>query len=270
MLIDIHSYIGNWPYRDLKGNTLHEMLRRMNRFGVDKAIVSNLNGIFYVDSQIANEELFDIINEEAEFKDRFIPYAVINPILPWWKGSLKACSEELGMKGIRIYPIYHEYNLTDNVCLEMVRMARDLDMPVGISMRMVDLRERSWLDVNKELTYNDIASLVEKVPDAKYMVLDARLTDFQERTTKRSIDILKNADILFDTVRCAGVPCKGPNGESMSYMIESFGRDKMAFGTETPFVDYCSPFIRVAAYEEADEKTRQMIWSENARRMLGI
>lgn len=270
MLIDINSYIGNWPYRDLKKNSLHEMVQRMNGFGVDKAVVSNLNGIFYVDCQIANEELHRAINTEEEFKDRFIPFATINPILPWWKRSMEACSKELGMKGIRIYPLYHEYKLTDGVCLEMVKMARDMNMPVSIPMRMVDLRERSWLDINIELTYNDIASIVEKVPDAKYMVLDARLTDFQERTTKRSIDILKNADILFDTVRCAGVPCKGPNGESMSYMIESFGPDKMAFGTETPFVDYCSPFICVAAYEEADEKTRQMIWSENARRMLGI
>lgn len=270
MLVDINSYIGNWPFRGLRGNTLDSMVNRMNKFGVDKAVVANINGIHYVDFQTANEELDSAMNSNEEFKNRFIPFATINPILPWWKDSLDICQKKFSMKGIRIYPIYHKYGITEDACIELVREARDRKMPVSIPLRMSDLREASWLDAQETLSYNDIASLVGKVPDAQYIVLDSRLTDTQPRTTERSIEILKNADILFDTVRCAGVPCKGPNGESMSYMIENFGPDKMAFGTETPFVDYCSPFIRVAAYEEADEKTKQMIWSENARRMLGI
>ena len=68
-------------------------------------------------------------------------------------------------------------------------------MPVSIPLRMIDLRERSWLDVNDELTYNDIASLVSKVPDAQYIVLDTRLTDNQEKTTEQSIEILQNETV---------------------------------------------------------------------------
>jgi hypothetical protein len=135
---------------------------------------------------------------------------------------------------------------------------------------MTDLRERSWLDVNDALTYNDIASLVSKVPDAQYMVLDARITDTQPKTTDESVKVLQAADVLFDTCRGAGVPCKGPNGESLKYLLNTFGPKKLAFATETPFVDYFSPFLRVGAFKEADDATKDLIWSGNARRMLKI
>lgn len=270
MLIDINSYIGNWPYRGLRGNTLDSMLDRMNKFGVDKAIVANVNGLTYIDFQQANEELNAAINSNDIFKNRFIPFATINPMLPWWNDSLEVCYKKFSMKGIRLYPLYHQYKLTEDPCIELVKAARDHGMPISIPLRMTDLREGSWLDVKEELTYNDIASLVEKVPDAQYIVLDARLTDTQERTTRKCIEILQNADILFDTSRGAGVPCKGPNGESLQYLLNTFGPKKLAFGTETPFIDYCSPFIRIAVFKEADEATKDLIWSGNARRMLKI
>ena len=270
MLIDINSYIGNWPYRGLRGNTLEAMLTRMNKFGVDKAVVANINGLFYVDSQLANEELNAAIHSNEAFKDRFVPFATINPILPWWRDSLEICQKKFAMKGIRLYPFYHQYEITGQSCIDLVKAARDRNMPVSIPLRMTDLRERSWLDVDKALTYNDIASLVSKVPDAQYIVLDARITDDQPKTTEKSIKILQNADILFDTTRGAGVPCKGPNGESLQYLLDTFGPKKLAFGTETPFLDYCSPFFRIAAFKEADQATKDLIWSGNARRMLKI
>jgi predicted TIM-barrel fold metal-dependent hydrolase len=270
MLIDINSYIGNWPYRGLRGNTLDSMLARMNKFGVDKAVVANINGLTYIDFQQANEELNAAINSNDIFKNRFIPFATINPVLPWWRDSLEVCHKKFSMKGIRLYPLYHQYKMTEESCIELVKAARDRNMPISIPLRMSDLREGSWLDVKEELTYNDIASLVSKVPDAQYIVLDARLTDTQERTTEQSIKILQNADILFDTSRGAGVPCKGPNGESLQYLLSTFGPKKLAFGTETPFIDYCSPFIRVAVFKEADQATKDLIWSGNARRMLRI
>jgi predicted TIM-barrel fold metal-dependent hydrolase len=242
----------------------------MDRLGVDKSIVSSLNGIFYVDCQLANEELYASIKADKSFNERIIPFAVMNPILPWWKSSLQDSSKKLGMKGIRLYPLYHHYKLTDDSCVELVKAARDLKMPVAIPLRMTDLRERSWFDVDKALSYNDIADLVAKVPDAQYMVLDARLTDGQPATTEASKKILRSADILFDTSRGSGVPVKGPNSESLKNLLDTFGIEKMAFGTETPFVDYVSPFMRVAVFEEAGDAGKDLIWSGNVRRMMKI
>ncbi len=264
MLIDINAYIGHWPFRQLKGNTLNSMIERMDGFGVDKAIVSNINGIFYKATDFANEELYEAIQSNRAFQERIIPFAVLNPALPWWKRAIEEC-QDMGMKGIRLYPLYHEYKLTDRKCIELVEAARDYNMPVAIPQRMIDTRQRSWLDVSEQLNYDDIANLVREVPDAKYMMLDTR-----HRASSEAEEILKEADILFDSTRASGTPIPGLNGASFHYLRDTFGPDKIAFGTGTPFIDYCSPFIRAAVFEEADEQTMQMIWSGNARRMLNI
>lgn len=270
MLIDMSAYVGNWPFRNLRGNTLAKMLQRMNTYGVNQAIVSNLNGIFYVDSQIANEELHQELLSEELFKDRFIPFATINPILPWWKDALNNSHKKLGMKGIRIFPLYHQYKLIDPICVDMVKAARDLGMPVSIPLRMTDLRERSWFDVDQAFNYNDIAALVKLVPDASYMILDARVTDDQVKTTDESTAILKSAKVLFDTSRGSGVPVKGPNSESLSYLLNSFGAERIAFGTETPFVDYSSPFFRLGVFGQLSDAEKSMVWAGNVQKMLKV
>ena len=91
MLIDINAYVGHWPFQQLKYNTCEALLQRMNKFGVDVSVISNLNGIFYKNTQSANEELYEEIRSNSKFKDRFIPFAVINPIYAGWRDDLETC-----------------------------------------------------------------------------------------------------------------------------------------------------------------------------------
>ena len=51
MLIDINSNIGHWPFIGTNFKTCSELLDRMNRFGVDLSVISNMNGIFYKNCQ---------------------------------------------------------------------------------------------------------------------------------------------------------------------------------------------------------------------------
>jgi uncharacterized protein len=270
MVIDINASVGHWPFRPLRGNTIAALLERMNSNGVDVSLVANINGIFYLNPQSANEELYEEIQKTGNAQKRFMPFAVINPTYADWQHDLDVCHTKLGMKGIRIYPLYHDYEITHPSCIEMVNMARDRKMPVAIPLRMIDLRQRSWLDINKELGFNEIAALVRLAPDAAYMVLDTRIRELATATENAAIAVLKNANVLFDSTRASGVPMIGPNGAGLDEIIQSFGADKVAFGTGTPFIDYLSPFIRVHVFQEADAVMKELIWSGNARKMLGI
>jgi len=270
MIIDINASVGHWPFRQLPGNTIEALLKRMNQYGVDISVVANINGIFYKNTQSANEELHASLAESRKNEGRFIPFAVINPTYPDWQYDLETSHSRLGMRGIRIYPLYHDYEITHPSCIEMVKMARDRKMPVAIPLRMIDLRQRSWLDINKELGFNDISTLAQKVPDAAYMVLDTRIREYADKTEDAAVRVLKSADVLFDTTRASGVPVTGPNGANLDDIVRTFGKDKIAFGTGSPFIDYLSPFIRIEVYREADRSLKEQIWSGNARRMLGL
>lgn len=267
MLIDINAYIGHWPFRPLQGSTLAATLERMNAYGVDKTVVANVNGIFYKDPQFSNAELHEAIGADEAFEERFIPFAVINPVLPWAGRALETCHEDYGMRGIRLYPVYHRYELSDQRCIDLVGAARDRGMAVAIPQRMVDPRQRSWMDVEETVGLGAITELVSSVPDAKYIVLDTRSA---RPPGEEALQVLQEADILFDTTRTSGVPITGFSTEDLNYLVETYGPEKIAFGTGTPFLDYCSPFIRIEVFEEGSDETKELIWSGNARRMLDV
>jgi predicted TIM-barrel fold metal-dependent hydrolase len=123
MLIDSNAYVGHWPFRQLKDNTCKGLLGRMDKFGINMSVVSNLNGIFYKNTQHANEELYDEIRSDRRFSSRFVPFAVINPAYNGWKDDFEICTDKMGMKGIRLHPIYHGYELDNPACVELVKMA---------------------------------------------------------------------------------------------------------------------------------------------------
>src|SRR5690606_2732771 len=127
-------------------NTPEALLGRMSDFDTDVSVVSNLNGVFYKNTQSANEELFDALRAKRSYANRFIPFAVINPIYNGWREDFSVSTGKMGMKGIRLYPKYHGYSLDNPFCIELVKMARDKGLPVALSLRMVDSRPSSWLD----------------------------------------------------------------------------------------------------------------------------
>lgn len=263
MLVDSNAYIGHWPFRQRKYNTCEALLERMNKFDVEVSVVSNLNGIFYKNTQPANEELYDDIKSNRHFRDRFIPFAVINPIYGGWKDDFEKCSDKMGVKGIRLYPKYHGYEMTNPSCIELVKRARDRGLPVAFSLRMVDSRPSSWMDLERktEWSLKDVMPVVKEVPDAKYLFLNIansiRLSD--EETA-----LLRKADVVMDT--------SGRAISNLGELLNKYGKDKFAFGTHSPILDYLTGLLRIESLRqaEADEKTKELLRSGNIKRILGV
>ena len=261
MLLDINAYVGHWPFKQLKFNTCEALMERMDQFNVDISVISNLNGIFYKNTQPANKELFDEIQTKKQFGERFIPFAIINPIYAGWRDDLEECRNKFGMKGIRLYPKYHDYELSDPACIELVQLAGDLDMPVAFSFRMVDRRQRSWLDIDKEWELKDIIPIVREVPDARFIFLN--LCNSTELVDEDEL-LLKNANMVIDT--------SGRSVNAFIELLERFGTEKFAFGTHSPILDYMTGLLRIDSLrdDEGDEETKNLFRSGNAKRILGI
>jgi uncharacterized protein len=255
MLIDINSYVGHWAFQQTNCNTCEA-----NKYGVDVSVVSNMNGIFYKDTQAANEELHEEIMSDRRYHGRFISFAILNPIYAGWKNDLDICHTKMGIKGIRLYPLYHDYELTDPSCIELVKSARDRGLIVAFTLRMVDSRPRSWMDINKEWSLKDIIPIIKEVPDAKYMVLNiANGTQLNDEDTK----LFKDSDIVCDT--------SGRAISNLGELLKTYGNDKFAFGTHSPILDYLTGLLRIESLRanEADEATRELIRSGNAKRIIG-
>lgn len=261
MLLDINAYVGHWPFKQVKFNTCEALMERMDQYNVDISVISNLNGIFYKNTQPANQELFDEISSDKQFRQKFIPFAVINPIYPGWKHDMEECRNKFGMKGIRLYPKYHDYELTDPACIEVVQLARDFEMPVAFSFRMVDSRQRSWMDIEKEWDLRDIIPIVKEVPDARYIFLN--LCNSTKLSEEEEL-LLKDANMVIDT--------SGRSVNSFIELLERFGREKFAFGSHSPILDYMTGLLKIESLrdEEAAKKTKDLFRYGNAKRILDI
>lgn len=268
MLIDSNAYIGHWPFLQLQYATCKGLLQKMDSYGVDRSVISNINSIFYKNVQSGNEELYNEIQSRKQFANRFIPFAVINPIYAGWKNDFKTCINEWGMKGLRLYPKYHDYEITDPHCVELVKMARDAGVPVCFTIRMEDSRSRSWMDIDyvggtkkPEWNLKSILPIIEKVPDGKFIILNyANATSL----TEKDKELIRKANILVDS-----------SGRAMTHMkefIDLWGVDKIAYGTHAPVLDYLTGMLRIESLRpnEATDAEKEKMRSGNIRRMLAI
>lgn len=261
MLVDCNAYVGHWPFRRFDFNMPDSLLERMTEFGTDVSIISNLNGIFYKNTQHANDELQEWLSSKREYKNRFIPFAVINPVYGGWRDDFNTCVNRYGYKGIRLYPKYHRYDITNPSCIELVKLCRDKGIPVAFCIRMVDSRTSSWLDIENEWSLKDVVPIVREIPDAKYIIVNiAGSTALNAEDTA----LLKKADILMDT--------SGRSISDLPDLFQRFGTDKFCFGTQSPILDYCTGLLRIASLRdsEANEQTKTLLRSGNIKRMLGI
>lgn len=132
---------------------------------------------------------------------------------------------------------------------------------MAFTIRMVDSRHRSWMDINKEWSLKDIIPIIKEVPDAKYLVLNiSNGTQLNDEDKK----LFKDSDIVFDT--------SGKNISNLDELINKFGKDMFSFGTHSPILDYVTGLLRIESLRanEADEATKELLKSGNAKRILGI
>jgi predicted TIM-barrel fold metal-dependent hydrolase len=183
----------------------------------------------------------------------------LNPEYPGLEDDLKQCHESFGMAGIRLFPHYHNYKLTSGISLDMIRRAADRGMPLAIPMRMVDRRQRHWLDNVDDLPISDIESAVRECPKASFMILNGR--GFQNSKLIKD-ENLRSGNFLIEISRMSVVL-----QEEIPRLMEALGPEKLAFGTGMPF-KYPMPALLKMQVLDAPEQVKDKIRWENAARML--
>ena len=169
MLIDVNAYLGHWPFRKLRHSTASALLRLMDKKGIDEAWVSSASAVLYKNPQTANE---DLAKETRKHRDRLVPFAVIDPAYADWEYDLDQSVEELGCRGVRIYPDYHGYGLNDAASHELVTAATERDLLVSIPLRAVDARQRHWLIDIEDIGAAQVVPLIRKFPKARFVLLN--------------------------------------------------------------------------------------------------
>ncbi|MHB0878461.1 MAG: amidohydrolase family protein [Anaerolineae bacterium] len=258
MIIDANTWLGHWPFRQLRHNDVAGLLHLMDANGIDLAVVANTHGIFYKNVQKANEELAAWV---APHRDRLVPFATMNPNYPGWRRNLRLCHEDLGMKGLRLYPVYHDYKLTDATAADMLQEATEMGLPLQFPMRVVDVRQRHWMDAERTLTPEELHAAVQAFPDTTFIFSNALGL---QPATFAGANQTGGRRVVTDVARMSAVL-----RNDLGSLIGEAGAGSVVFGTGIPF-NYAAPaFLKIEALD-AGEADKDLIRSGNMRAILGM
>lgn len=258
MFIDISTYIGHWPFRNLKYNTLEGLDHLAQDAGITHMVVANLHGLFYKDANVANLELLEAL-KAYQGKTKFLALAMVDPQYPMWEKNARAMIEA-GFAGFELAPLYHGYKLGmqhkydsysyEQVAAPVMELAKELDVPVRICASFENLRGRGRMDVFANLTGEDYYALLSKYPDVHVLC-----TGFMALAAGEHFSALlaerKNTyfDVSLGESQLTGIPERN---------VQTVGMDKLCFGSLSPFEYMESALINLeyaSAYDAQAIKT---------------
>jgi hypothetical protein len=256
MLVDTNAYLGSYAFRQLRHNTADALLRLMDEKGIDRAMVSSASAITYRNTQPANEELAAATRDH---RDRLIPLAVVNPFYAGWEDDLKICHEEFGMRGLRLYPKWHNYALSDASCLDLIGRASERKLPVSIPIRVEDFRQRSWLADVPDVPLDEIVALVKAYPKARFILLNG--IGYTGSALGREENGLP-ANYWIEISRLTATLAN-----EIGTLVSRLGAERVVFGTGMPF-KYPDPSLVKLEVLDLTPQDREKICSANAVRLL--
>lgn len=258
MIVDVNAYLGHFAFRRLRYNTAASLLALMDSKRIDKAVVSCAGAITYRNSQAGNEE---VAEEVRGHSDRLIPFAVINPFYAGWQEDLKICHEEFGMAGLRLYPKWHNYQLSSPCCRELVNAATERGMAISIPIRVEDNRQRSWLLSVPDVPLEEIVELVKTHPKARFVLLNG--ISYTGCPLGRKDNGLPS-NYAIELSRLSAVLAN-----ELGQLITNLGAERVMFGTGMPF-NYPDPALVKLEVLDASEADKEKIRSQNAITWLSL
>lgn len=258
MLIDVNAYIGHWPFRELRHNTASALVRLMDRKAIDKACVSNASAVLYKNPQTANEEL---ARQARRHRDRLVPFAVINPTYADWEHDLARCVEKHDCRGLRLYPGYHNYELTDSCCAELVSAATGRGLLVSIPIRAIDRRQRHWLVDVPDVPLDAVVDLVRRHPKARLILLNgigylgsALGKPGNGLPSNYFVEISRLSALVRSEIR---------------QLVDVLGADRLVFGTGMCLKYPDPPLVKLEVLDATRAEKERIRW-RNAAKLLGL
>jgi len=252
MIVDVNAYLGHFAFRRLRHNTAESLLELMDSKRIDKALVSSASAITYRNAHAGNEELAEQVHGRG---DRLIPIGVINPFYAGWQDDLKICHEQFGMKGLRLYPKWHNYELSSPCCRQLVDAATERGMVITIPIRVEDNRQRSWLLNIPDIPLDEIVELVKAYPKARFILLNG-IGYARSPLGKKDNGLPSNYAIELSRLSAT-------LADELGQLVANMGAERVMFGTGMSF-KYPDPALVKMEVLDASEADKEKIRSKNA------
>lgn len=282
MVIDIHTHtfpdkiasaaIGKlsalshtMPFTD---GTVDGLAASMKQAGIDLSVVlpvaTNIRQVAHVNDASAR------LNEERK-KDGILSFGCIHPDSPDWKEELARIAS-LGLKGIKVHPVYQDVDFDDIRFLRILGRAAELDLIV-ITHAGLDIGFPGKVNVSPQMA----RSALRQVGPVQLIL--AHMGGW--RNWDQVEELLTDTQVYLDTAFSLGKMT--PNGDGyykpgdlslmeesqFLRMVRSFGAHRILFGTDSPWGGQKEDISLIRSLPLTAEEQRAIL-GENARKLLQL
>ncbi|MGQ0713372.1 MAG: hypothetical protein ACT4PJ_06535 [Gemmatimonadaceae bacterium] len=168
MTIDVHAWIGVYPFRDVPHPEPEILARVLEREGVAGAWVGHLPSAFWRDPSSGNAALYAAL--EA-WTDVLRPAPCVRPDWPQWEGAV-ADAHARGAAAIRAYPPQWGLAPDDARMRSLAIACGEAALPLLLTTRFEDVRQRHWMDGAGDLSGAAVRALA-RASDRVHVVVAA-------------------------------------------------------------------------------------------------
>lgn len=240
-MIDCAAYIGPYPFRELPHPEPAVLVRVLAREKLSGAWVGYLPAPWQRDPAPANEALFAALSPHSSL--RAAP--VVRPDWPHWERTLREVVDR-GAAAIRAYPMHWGMGPHDERMRALATASGELGIPLVLTVRFEDLRQRSPLDVAGDLTAAHVRTLARTSAAVRLIVTGAGRELLEEVHWGLTPDEQRRVHWDFAWIW-------GPPEDQLAHLFRTVGAERFVYGTHWPLrltqnpranLDLLSPDLR--------------------------
>jgi L-fuconolactonase len=241
--------------------TADGMVARMDETGIDQAVLVQATTNYGYDNAY-------VLDSSRNRPERFVAVGTVDPLLPDAAANLEAAVGDGGLAGVRLFtsgstvPTQGEWFVTPET-FPFWEQAAELGLPVCLQMLLGPATKQ-------------LIELLERFPGVKVLLDHIGYPDIAASPARAGAEVaelaahpglhLKLTHRNLERLRDAGERA----GDFLGPVVEAFGADRIAWGSNCPAAEQSLPELLALAEEvlaELPERDRHAIFAGTARRL---
>lgn len=239
VVVDAHCHIG---LGRLKRQTAEELLREMDRCGVERAVVCPVDQYIAVYNKEGNDYIAEAVRAHP---DRLVGFASVNP----WYGERGVEELEravgMGLSGLKLHPALQGFFANDELVYSLIEKSRELGIPIYVHT-----------NTPVHAMPFQVADLAEQFPDVPFVLGHM---GFADGWTDVVSAVTSLSNVYLETSLSLPMP--------ISEAVADLGADRVVFGSDSPESSLEAELYKIRILD-LDEVARRKILGENIERVL--
>ncbi|HEX5410109.1 MAG TPA: hypothetical protein VFW89_10100 [Gemmatimonadaceae bacterium] len=223
MTTDVNTFIGGFPFRHVPHPDADVLARVLEREGITSAWVGHLPSAYYRDPDAGNEALFTAL---APHRGVLHAVPAVRPDWPHWERTLAELMQRDAM-AIRAYPAQWGMGPHASPMMELASACGTLNVPLLLTVRFEDLRQRHWMDSAGDLSGAAIRAIVRADDRVRVLVTCAGRALIEE--VHWGLTPEEQARLWWDISWIWGPP-----EDELAHLFRTIGARRFAFGSAWP------------------------------------